>query len=366
MTTSLENLMLILSTSFAGSFVGVGGIITCIYAIKRKNRLIFLFSAMWLLYALFWFIDAAAHYNYSTFLMAIAIIPQLIGVPCIIVFIELSRKEHVSPANISILFILEFLVLAATFLLPASENYEVIQGYGVHNKGILRIFQVIFLLYFVTQYFLWSLQTWRKAPIEYKRLSLWLLFGSSLFSIITVLMYAMGGIIKIFNSIAFFTNGIGAFITIIAILKDPKIIYILPFTAYRVLVLDTKEGIALFKHDWAELEEIEENIFSMVLQAVGSILDEILKKGEVREIQMDRAVLLIQHDKRYPIASVLVSSKSTKSLRIGLKLFNDQFILNFYNENVDFHEVSKFSEANTLVNSIFDFVPERKIRSKEI
>ena len=362
---SFENLILILSASFAGTFVGVGGILTFIYAIKRKNRLIFLFSAMWLCYAIFWFIDAAAHYYYSPFLMALSFVPQLIAVPCIIIFIELSRKERVSPMNISILFIIEFVLLAATFILPKSVNYEVIQGYGVHNKGILRILQVIFLLYFVTQYFIWSLQTWRKAPIEYKRLSLWLLFGSSLFSIITVLMYAMGGFIKLFNSIAFFTNGIGAFITIIVIVKDPKIIYILPFTAYRVLVLDTKEGIALFKYDWAELEEIEENIFSMVLQAVGSVLDEILKKGEIREIQMDRAVLIIQHDKRYPIASVLVSSKSTKSLRIGLKLFNDQFIMNYYHENVDFHEVSKFSEANTLVHNIFDFVPERKIMSKE-
>lgn len=356
---SIENIVLIISASFAGTFVGIGGIITLFYAIKRKNQLIFLFSAMWLFYALFWFIDAVAHYYYSTFLMALAIVPQLIAVPCIIIFIELSRKEHVSPANITILFVIEFILLSITFLLPASENYDVIQGYGVHNKGILRIIQVIFLLYFVTQYFLWSLQTRRKAPFEFKRLSTWLLFGSTLFSIITVLMYGIGGIIKIFNALAFYTNGIGAFITIIVILKDPKIIYILPFTAYRVLVVDTNEGIALYKYDWAELEEIEENVFSMVLQAVGSILNEILRKGEVREIHMDRAILLVQHDKRYPIASVLVTSKSTKSLRYGLKLFNDQFILKYYNENVDIHEVSKFSDAHLLVHNIFDFVPER-------
>ena len=363
---SFENIMLITSASFAGTFVGVGGIITCIYAIKRKNRLIFLFSAMWLLYSLFWFLDAAAHYYYSPFLMALAIVPQLIGGACIVIFIELSRREHVNPVNITILFVIEFILLSVTFLIPVSENFEVIQGYGVHNKAALRIVQLIFLLYFVSQYFLWSLQTWRKAPFELKRLARLLLFGSTLFSIITVLMYGLGGIIKIFNSLAFFTNGIGAFITILVILKEPKIIYILPFTAYRVLVLDTKEGIALFKYDWAELEKIEENIFSMVLQAVGSVLDEILKKGEVREIQMDRAVLLIQHDKRYPIASVLVSSKSTRSLRIGLKLFNDQFILKYYNENVDIHEVSKFSEAKSLVNNVFDFVPERKRSSEAI
>ncbi|MFX0165441.1 MAG: hypothetical protein ACFE9V_08990 [Candidatus Hodarchaeota archaeon] len=360
MMINLENLMLILSASIAGVFVGVGGLITCFYALKRKNRIIFLFSAMWLLYAVFWFIDAAAHYYYSTLLMAFAIVPQLIAVPCIIVFIELSRKERVSPLKITILFILELVLLSVTFLLPESENYDVIQGYGVHNIGILRIIQVIFLLYFVFQYFIWTIQTWKKAPPKFKRLATWLLFGSTLFSIVTVLMYAVGGVIKVFNSLAFFTNGIGAFITIIVILKDPKIIYILPFKAYRILVLDTNEGIALFRYDWAEIGKVEENIFSMVLKAVGTVLDEILKKGEVREIHMDRAILLIQHDKKIPIASVLVTSKSTKSLRYGLRIFNEEFISRFYTDDIDFHEVSKFKDANLLVEKIFDFVPERR------
>jgi hypothetical protein len=40
--------------------------------------------------------------------------------------------------------------------------------------------------------------------------------------------------------------------------------------------------------------------------------------------------------------------------------------MEYYDENIDLHEVSKFSEANILVHNIFDFVPERKIRSKEI
>ena len=357
---SIQNIMLVLSISSTGIFLGVGGIITCIYAFKRKNKLIFLFSAMWLFTALFMFTAAAAHYFYSTFLMTIMIIPQLIGVPCIIIFIELSRKEHVSTVKITILFVIEFMLLSVTFLLPKSENYEVIQGYGVHNKGILRTIQVIHLLYFVSQYFLWSLQTWRKAPPEYKRLATWLLFGSILYSIIAVLLYAIGGVIRLFNSIAFFVNGIGAFISIIVIVKAPKIIYILPFTAYRVLVLDTNEGIALFRYDWAEIGKVEENIFSTVLQAVGSILDELLKKGEVREIQMDRAILLMQNDKIHPIASVLVSSKSTKSLRYALRSFNDEFISRFYTDDIDFHEVSKFKDAKNLVEKIFDFVPERK------
>jgi ABC-type multidrug transport system fused ATPase/permease subunit len=310
---------------------------------------------MWLLYAIFWFIDAAAHYYYSLFLMSLAILPQLIGVPCIIIFIELSRKENVSSVKITALFVIEIALLYVNFL-PGGR--EVIPGYGVHNKGILRIFQIIFLLYFVFLYFMWSYQTWKKAPHELKRLTTLLLFGSILFSIVTALMYALGSFIKIFNSVGFFINGIGAFITVFVILKEPKIIYILPFKAYRILVVDTNEGLTLFKYDWAKLGEVEENIFSTVLQSVGSILDEILKKGEVREIQMDRAVLLIQHDKKYPIASVLITSKSTKSLRYSLKVFYDQFISTFYTLGDDLHEVSKFEDATSLIKTIFDFVPE--------
>jgi hypothetical protein len=357
---SIQHLFLVFSQLSAGVFIGVGGIITCIYAFKRKNWLILLFSTMWLFLALSLFMAAVAHLLYNPFLMSIMIIPQLIGVPCILIFIELSRKERVSTIKITILFVIEFLLLSVTFMLPESDNFEVIQGYGVHNKGILRIIQVIFLLYFVSQYFLWSFQTWRKSPPEYKRLAAWLLVGGIIYSIIAVLMYAMGTVIRLFNPLAFFTNGIGAFITIIVIFKAPKLIYILPFTAYRILVFDTKVGIALYRYDWADIGRVEENIFSMFLQAVGNILDEILKKGIVREIQMDRAILLIEHDNNYPFASVLVTSKSTKSLRYALQTFHEEFISNYYTDDYNYNEVSKFNDAEKIVGKVFDFVPERR------
>ncbi len=355
-----DNFMLVASASITGILVAIGGIITVIYAIRRKNRLIFLFSAMWLLYTVFWFIDAAAHYFYSIPLMSIAIIPQLIGVPCFIAFIELIKKEHVSPVKMSILVIIEAIVFFFTFFVPENENYERIDGYGIHNKGILRIFQIIFLFYFVSLYFIWSYQTWRKAPVSLKRLTSLLLIGSTLFSIVTASMYALGTIEKTFNSIAFIVNGIGAFTTIIVILKDPRIIFILPFKAYRILIVDTNKSIALFKHDWAKVGELEENMFSMMLQAIGSVLDDILKKGEVQEIQMDRAVLLIHHDKTYSIASILIASKSSKSLRYRLKSFNEKIITVFQSTLDGERKVGRFEETREIVDKIFDFVPSYK------
>ncbi|MFW9874441.1 MAG: hypothetical protein ACFFG0_15150 [Candidatus Thorarchaeota archaeon] len=54
-------------------------------------------------------------------------------------------------------------------------------------------------------------------------------------------------------------------------MKDPIIIYILPFTAYRILVLETNEPIAIFRYYWVEIGIVEENIFPNVLQAEGSV-----------------------------------------------------------------------------------------------
>ena len=355
---SIENLLLVLSTLITGTLVAIGGIITFIYAFKNKNRLIFLFSAMWLMYAVFWFIDAAAHYLYSIPLMALAIVPQLIGVPCIIIFIELSTKEHVSPIKFSILMIIEALVFLVTFYVP--NNWEIIPGYGIHNKGILRIVQIIYLFYFMIFYVLWSFHTWRKAPADLKRLTSYLLFGSTIFSIVTGALYAIGSLIKVFNAIGFFVNGIGAFITILVILKDPRIIYILPFKAYRILVVDTIASVALFKYDWAKAGEVEENIFTMMIQAIGSVLDDILKKGDVQEIQMDRAVILINHNNENSIASVLIASKSSKSLRYGLKRFNEEFVTQFQKTLEDSRKVSDFVEGSKIVEQVFGFVPSYK------
>ena len=351
---SFENILLVTSASAAGVLNIIGFILSFSYARRRKNRFLYLFSANWLFQSFFWGFDAASHLFYSPLLMAIAIIPQLIGVPCLFIFIDLVRRERVSSLKISVMLIIEIVLLILTFL---PGGMQVIPGYGVHNVGALRIFQIIFLIYYVFTYFVWSFQTWKRAPSELKQLVNFLLFGSILFSIVTASMYFLGTFVKIFNSIGFITHSLGALFTIVVIWKEPKIIYILPFKAYRLLVIETNAGIGLFKHDWAKLSAVDENVFTMVLQAVGSILDEVLKKGEIREIKMDRAVVLIDHNKNYPVASVLVTSKSSKSLRYGLKKFNNQFIETFKSNFDGLYEVSRFKAARALVVEFFDFVP---------
>jgi hypothetical protein len=351
---SPENLLLIVSTSIAGSFTLIGGIITLLYAKKRKNRIIYLFSANWFFQAAQWYLIGMAHFTYSTILMAMAYIPQCIGVLCVFVFIELIEEERVHPVKISILTLIITLYLVFTFL-PGSM--EIIPDYGVHIIGACRIFQIIFLLYYMFIYFDWSYKTWKNAPLDMRGLANQLLIGSIIFSFVSLIFYMIGSILRTFNAITFIVHNAGAFITIIVIRKEPKIIHVLPFKAYRLVVFETKGGIGLFSHDWADIKEVEKGFFSMMFQAVGSVLNEILNKGNVRDIHLDEAVLLVQHDKNYPIASVLITSKSSKSLRDSLKNFHDQFISQFSTHFDAFHNLNKFRDAQKIVKQVFGYVP---------
>ncbi|MHA2393009.1 MAG: hypothetical protein ACXAEX_13780 [Promethearchaeota archaeon] len=353
-----ENLFLGISTFTAGTLSLINGILTFVYARRRKNRIIFLFSANWFFQATFWYLDGIAHLTYSPLIMAISFIPQTIGVLCLFIYIELIEKENVSSIKASILVIIELLYVSLAFF---PGGMEVIPNYGVHIIGLCRIFQIIFLLIYVFYYLSWSFKTWKKSPLELKQKATLLMFGSVLFSIITVLMYVLGTIVNIFNPLGFVVHGIGAFITVIVIWQQPKLIYVLRFKAYKIIVLETGSGLALYKYDWAELRNVDDTFFSMIFQAISNVLNEIINKGEVREVHTDQAILLIQHNLQYPIASVVISSKSCKSLRYGLKQFSDQFASKFSSEiEKGYNDISRFEDAITLVKKIFDFVPEYK------
>jgi len=357
-----ENLLLGITTFIAGTLSLTNGILTFLYARRRKNRVIFIFSANWFLQAIFWYLDGTAHLTYTPLIMAISFIPTTIGVLCLFIYIELIEKENVSPIKVSILVLIELLFLLFAFL---PGGMEVIPNYGIHIIGLCRIFQIVFLIIYVFYYFTWSYKTWRKSPAELRQKATLLLLGSALFSIVTVLMYVLGTLVKILNPLGFVVHGIGAFITVMIIWQEPKLIYVLRFKAYRIIVLETGSGTALYKYDWAELRNIDENFFSMMFQAISNVLNELLHKGEVREVHTDQAVLLIQHNLQYPIATIVIASKSCKSLRYSLKQFSEQFVEKFSSDiKLHYQNVSRFDDATVLVKKVFDFVPEYKQKNE--
>ena len=56
--------------------------------------------------------------------------------------------------------------------------------------------------------------------------------------------------------------------------------------------------------------------------------------------------------------NIFSTTKSSKSLRQGLKQFNEQFITEFGKLLEKPNEISQFNGAIDIVNKVFEFIPE--------
>jgi hypothetical protein len=153
--------------------------------------------------------------------------------------------------------------------------------------------------------------------------------------------------------------GISFVLIAFAYAKAPNLANILPFIALRLCVVDTRAGIALFNHDWIKRADLmHEDLFSSMLSGISMILNECVKKGDIREIHLDKARMLLNKSEEYPVAFVLVTSRTTKALRNALDTFASRFIARFANVLGKELETSKFLPANEIVEECFSFAVE--------
>ncbi|MFX1516692.1 MAG: hypothetical protein ACFFC6_10305 [Promethearchaeota archaeon] len=152
--------------------------------------------------------------------------------------------------------------------------------------------------------------------------------------------------------------GVAALIISISFTKEPRLPYILPFKVYRLAVIE-KSGLPLYVHDWATMEDlVEKELFSGMLQAVSAFVDESLRKGDIREIRLANALLIMQPSEQYPIVSVLFTDKSSRTLRHALNSFTNLFVQQFSQYFTPPIHTKAFEPASSLISDCFRFIPE--------
>jgi phage-related tail fiber protein len=94
-----------------------------------------------------------------------------------------------------------------------------------------------------------------------------------------------------------------------------------------------------------------------MLQGIAMILDESVQKGAVREIVLENGVLVLQRTYKFSVASVLVATKSSQTLRHAIDAFTEHFY-DAYSQFFDnSSEIQNFATASKLVDEHFGFVP---------
>ena len=163
------------------------------------------------------------------------------------------------------------------------------------------------------------------------------------------------GLPKIFITIPQLVGLVFAFYPVIS---RPQLSFILPFKALRLSIIETQSGIGIFTHSWSKTDDlVDPQLFSGMLQGVGSIFSESLKRGNIRDINFDEATLIIRRSEEYPVACVLLTTKFSKTLRQALDSFAQEFFQEYSPYFTTPSKINQFDGATTLIDKHFAFVP---------
>ncbi len=151
----------------------------------------------------------------------------------------------------------------------------------------------------------------------------------------------------------------GALFCSISFVKQPKLAYIMPFRAVKLVVIEINRGITLFSYNWIEEEEIIDNVqLTAMISSVCRFVEEVLQKGGVRELYLEKATLIMHKYDRSPISSIIITNKSNKTLRNALSSFSTSFYREYSKYLSATIDIEQYKTASKLVKKHFPFVPE--------
>ncbi|MFX0102145.1 MAG: hypothetical protein ACFFCS_21445 [Candidatus Hodarchaeota archaeon] len=280
----------------------------------------------------------------------------------ILVFIDSVNRDSVSPLKIGVISIL-WGVTSINYILSLTES--IFQAAISQNMLylIISVFcaaAIFFLPGLLVVYHCFRIL--RHVPRSMKFYTILFLTGGFLIFFASVTAIAdirlpddsiVGGL----NVSGFFTIAAIVCITF-AISKQPQLAYILPFKVLRLSVVNTNSGVPIFTHDWQfGQKQVDEILFSGMLQGISVILKESVDRGNVREISLDEGIMIIQQGKIDNVAYVLVATKSSRMLRDSLRLFSERFHAQYSQYFVDPINKALFEPASELVSECFPFIP---------
>jgi len=246
---------------------------------------------------------------------------------------------------------------------PNAVGFEFEGGYlNVNWIGLYELFGSFFIFFVGTASIYWGLKTWLNAPFLIKKESFIFFMGTVINGPITLIIYLLYYWNPIFILLAYATTGLGNLVVSIAIIKEPKLLYILPFTIYRITVRDRK-GNALFNHDWSHIT-INESVFTGFLNAVQHMSKEVINMGGVLDIKLEEGIFTLHESDLISVA--LVSSKSSKLLAECITGFAKDFQVKYNKELKDFcTEKEKYEDSYDLIEKYFSNFPYKMITSKK-
>lgn len=246
---------------------------------------------------------------------------------------------------------------------PGAVGFELVGGHlNLNWIGLYELLGSIFIVFVGSASFYWGIKTWLNAPFLIKREALMFFIGTVLNGPLTLIIYLFYYWNPIFILFAYITTSLGLLIICLGIIKEPKLLYILPFTVNRLVVRD-REGNPLFDHDWS-LSSLSESIFSGFLNTVQLMSEEVINKGGLLDINLEEGIFTLYESELISVG--LVASKYSKLLRECVVQFTRDFEQKFERElKKQVKDIAQYEGAFELIEKYFSNFPYKIIKSKK-
>ncbi len=347
---------------FASSTIFVAVLLTYFEPRTKKIRSLFFIRMGMIFLMLFFVLDLLGNLFLSTILVRLYPIMLFPTVIFFIIGINFMIKESFN----SIILIIAFgagVLLCYLAFQPDAIEFEFRRGYiHVSPGGMFEVMEDFLSFFLLIPVFYWGLKTWINAPFSIKKEALIFFIGIIIVAPISLgvlIFYYWDPIFILYSNI---TLSLGVFIICIVIYMEPKILYILPFSVFRIFVKD-RNGYPLFDHDWSE-SGISEPIFTGFINAVQLMSDEVMNIGGLLSIDLTEGILILNESEHITVG--LVASKSSKLLRDSLIGFSKDFQIKFKRElKKSIRDKKEYTTAYELIDKYFSNFPSKQIKSKK-
>jgi hypothetical protein len=327
----------------------------------KKNRSLF-FIRLWILsYGIHFLLFALSNLYLNIFFDQLSLIVFFPTTIFLMIGINYITKEMVFSYTLILAFGFAILLLYLAFQ-PELIQIQILSGYlTIVEVGPLGIVYDLLSAMMGVVIFFWGLKTWINAPLMIRREAN-LFFIGIIIGVFSVFFYIFFPIEPYDNIIGDIVIALGYFIVTYAFISEPKLMYILPFTIYRIVVKD-RNGNGLFDHDWSE-SNINEPIFTGFINAVQLMSEEVMHIGGVLSVDLDEGILILNESQYITVG--LVSSKSSKLLKDSLVEFSNDFEVKFQRElKKSIIDKNEYLAAYELIEKYFSNFPSKLIKSKK-
>ncbi len=273
----------------------------------------------------------------------------------IILLVDAISRESIDPVKIGLWCVIVGMCIIWTF--DSNMVQEVLLPNGERSIAYAETVQIIsgvaqFGIFFLWLYYAAKIN--KHAPKSMKPASRLLLFGAALIAIgIPVIIFLA---LDTIPGGSFLPGGVGTLFVAMAFAKNANLAYVLPARVLRLTVIDADSGNRIFSHTWrAGSRMADEDLFSGALQGISLIVKESVGRGLVREIRMDEGIMLLHALEGTSIACILVATSPSRTLRISLARFGEQFAREYGRFFGNTTNIAPFQTASNLIPQYFPF-----------